>query len=41
VVAAIGGSWLAESKVIAERNWKEFTYRVQESVALLKPIRRA
>ena len=33
-VAAIGGSWIADRKLIAERNWQEITRRAQEAVTL-------
>jgi 2-dehydro-3-deoxyphosphogluconate aldolase/(4S)-4-hydroxy-2-oxoglutarate aldolase len=33
-VAAIGGSWIAERKLIAGKNWQEITRRTQEAVRL-------
>jgi 2-dehydro-3-deoxyphosphogluconate aldolase / (4S)-4-hydroxy-2-oxoglutarate aldolase len=34
VVAAIGGSWLVEKKLVAERNWKEIARRTAEALQL-------
>lgn len=34
VVAAIGGSWLVDKKIIAEKNWDEVTRRARKAVAL-------
>jgi 2-dehydro-3-deoxyphosphogluconate aldolase / (4S)-4-hydroxy-2-oxoglutarate aldolase len=34
VVAAIGGSWLVEKKLVAERNWKEITRRTAEALQI-------
>ena len=34
VVAAIGGSWLVEKKLVAERNWKEITRRTVEALQI-------
>lgn len=33
-VAAIGGSWIADRKVISEGNWQEITRRASEAVAM-------
>ena len=34
IVAAIGGSWLCEKKLIAEKNWAEIARLTQKAVAL-------
>ena len=34
IVAAIGGSWLADKKLVAEKNWSEITRLTTEIVAL-------
>ena len=34
IVAAIGGSWLADKKLVAEKNWSEITRLTAEIVAL-------
>jgi 2-dehydro-3-deoxyphosphogluconate aldolase/(4S)-4-hydroxy-2-oxoglutarate aldolase len=34
-VAAIGGSWMAEKKLIAEKNWKQITALTAEAMKII------
>jgi 2-dehydro-3-deoxyphosphogluconate aldolase/(4S)-4-hydroxy-2-oxoglutarate aldolase len=38
-VMAVGGSWIADKKVIAARDWDEITRRAQRACAILREVR--
>jgi len=40
IVAAIGGSWMVERKLIAEKNWKRIRELTAEAVQIAVPTRR-
>ncbi len=40
VVAAVGGSWIAERKLIAERQWAAITALASEAIAMANAVRR-
>ena len=41
LVAAVGGSWLADAKLIATANWSEIGFRVRQSLAAAKAAARS